>query len=267
MHKELIPELLKLATEAGAAIRDIYQQGDFQAFTKQDETPVTSADLAANEVLINGLAQLSVDYPILSEESDYLSLASREQWRTYWLIDPLDGTGEFIERSDEFAVNIALIHDHEPVIGVIYAPILDLAYYGVKGEGAFKIVAGNSLPIESRKLAVDETRLTFAISRRQDRQLLTSRLSASYQAEFVPLGSATLKACMVAEGAADVYVRLGPTGEWDTGAAECIVREAGGCIMDLSMQPLTYNQRETLTNPDFVVVGDPAFGWIDIISN
>lgn len=265
MHKELIPPLLALAQQAGAAIRDIYQQRDFEQFTKSDETPVTSADLAANAVLIKGLAELGVDYPILSEESDHLSLSRRAQWQTYWLIDPLDGTGEFIQRSDEFAVNIALIHNHEPVLGVIYAPILDIAYYGIKGEGAFKVANGQPLPIESRKLATQTRELTFAISRRQDRNVLTSRIAEEYHAKFIPLGSATLKACMVAEGVADAYVRLGPTGEWDTGAAECIVREAGGCIMDLTMQPLTYNQRETLINPDFAVVGDPAFRWVDII--
>ncbi|MCM2680881.1 3'(2'),5'-bisphosphate nucleotidase CysQ [Echinimonas agarilytica] len=264
---ELLEPVIKLASEAGKAIAAIYESGDFEALEKSDDTPVTTADLAANDIIMAGLQQLAVSYPIQSEEEEILPLAEREHWHRYWLIDPLDGTGEFIQRSGDFAVNIALIENNQPVMGVIFAPISGVVYAAVKGKCVFKRDAkGTQTDISARKLAGEDIgKLRFAISRRQKLEVITDCIPSDLPTEFIPFGSSTLKSCMVAEGAADCYVRFGPTGEWDTGAAECIVREAGGTVTNLALEPLSYNERESLENPNFMVVADADYPWGDVI--
>lgn len=263
---ELLEPVIAIAKDAGQAIMAIYESGDFEATTKGDDTPVTTADLAANDVIMVGLSALPVHYPIQSEESEPLPLEQRQHWSRYWLVDPLDGTGEFIHRSGDFAVNIALIEDGVPVMGVIYAPVSGVIYAAIKNECVFRRSAdGTQTALKARSLLGDYGALRFAISRRQTLETLTDCLPEKIPAEFIPFGSSTLKSCMVAEGSADCYVRIGPTGEWDTGAAECIVREAGGAVMNMTLEPLSYNQRESFENPDFMVVADPGFAWNEII--
>ena len=265
---KLLEPVIEIVQEAGRAIFDIYQSGDFEAHQKGDDTPVTSADLAANDVIMAGLKKLSVQYPIQSEESEPLPLAERKDWQRYWLVDPLDGTGEFIQRSGDFAVNIALIAEGQPVMGVIYAPVSQVTYAAIRGECVFRRDPdGTQMDIQARKLNGDIGKLRFAISRRQKLDLITQCLPAGMNAEFIPFGSSTLKSCMVAEGSADCYLRIGPTGEWDTGAAECIVRQAGGAVMNMALEPLSYNQRESFENPNFMVVADESYRWGDIIRN
>lgn len=261
MPEQFLTDILRIAELAGEKILDIYRKGEYQQRQKADDSPVTSADLAANSLIIEELEKLPVNYPILSEESAKETLPKRNAWHRYWLIDPIDGTGEFIAGSGDFAVSIALVEDNTPILGVIHAPVSQLYYYGIKGQGAWKIVDGQRKQIHATQLSSAAQPLRFAVSRRQRLDVLTGYLPDSLNAEFIPYGSSTLKSCMIAEGKADCYLRIGPTGEWDTGAVQVVVSEAGGGIVSTQFQPLTYNQRETLENPNFMVLGDPGYPW------
>ena len=265
--REALVELAKkVAVEAGEAVLKVYDQGDFDEYTKDDESPVTSADYLANDIINKRLIEATPDIPILSEENKHASLDERKTWDRYWLIDPIDGTQEFIARSGDFAVNIALIENNEPVIGVIFWPPGQSLYYASKGHGAFKEAPDEHKQINVRQLDdPHDSVVMIAISRRQSREKVFSRMSAKRIYQTLPLGSCSLKACFIAEGKADVFMRLGITGEWDTGASQCIVSEAGGSILAANFEPLTYNQRNTLENPDFVVLGDQRVPWNDIV--
>ncbi|WP_406665687.1 3'(2'),5'-bisphosphate nucleotidase CysQ [Gallaecimonas sp. GXIMD1310] len=241
-------DVIALARQAGAAILPWFRSSELVTEHKADDSPVTNADLAANQVLVEGLAALTPELPILSEESGHKPFAERASWPAYWLVDPLDGTREFVGGSPDFAVNVALVVNNEPVLGVIFAPVSGDLYLGIKGAGAFK----NGHPIHTRAAP---TPPLLAVSRHQSRALLEAHLKDDLHYQAVPFGSASLKSCMVAEGQADAYVRLGPTGEWDTAASWAVVSEAGGSILDLNGQPLTFNRNESLENPNYVVLG------------
>lgn len=264
---ESLLELAKsAAVEAGEAVMTLYDEGDFKSFQKDDDSPVTTADYKANEIIMERLQAASPDIPILSEETKHASLAERSQWKRYWLIDPIDGTQEFIARSGDFAVNIALIEDNVPIIGVIFWPPGQSLYYASKGQGAFKESPEFTGKIHVRKLDdPDNSVIIMAISRRQARDKVMSRMCARRMYQTLPLGSCSLKACFIAEGKADAFMRIGVTGEWDAGASQCIVSEAGGSILAATLEPLTYNQRNTLENPDFVVLGDQRVPWEQVV--
>ncbi|TRY33280.1 3'(2'),5'-bisphosphate nucleotidase CysQ [Aliiglaciecola sp. M165] len=254
------------AIKAGKVVLEIYDSGDFQAYEKDDDSPVTSADYKANEIIMEILQKETPDIPIMSEESNNGDLDHRKDWQRYWLIDPIDGTQEFIARSGDFAVNIALVENNEPVLGVIYWPPGETLYYATKGHGAFK-----SCPLENKQIQVrsfdkplDDV-VVIAISRRQSREKVMSRMTQERTYQTLPLGSCSLKACFIAEGKADVFLRIGVTGEWDTGASQCIVEEAGGNILAADFAPLTYNLRNTTENPDFIVMGDRQVNWQNIV--
>ena len=268
-HQELshlLPEVIAIARAAGQLILDIYENRQYEAFTKQDQTPVTSADLAAHKLINERLSELTPDIPVLSEEAADITLEQRAQWSRYWLVDPLDGTQEFIARSGDFATIIALVENNSPIMGVVYAPISGVTYYAYQGKGAWKIPdMDESVRIHTHIHEEASHTLAIAISRRQDINKITNRLSPAWNYDLVPLGSAALKACLVAEGAVDCYLRLGPTGEWDTAATQCIVQEAGGAIVSTELEPLSYNQRETLENPNFIVTGDKSLPWEKIL--
>ncbi len=255
----LLTPALEIAIEAGRAIQEIYESG-FQVEQKDDQTPLTEADLAADRIIGNGLRALTPHLPVLSEESTAIPFTERRHWQRYWLVDPLDGTREFIRRSGEFTVNIALIEAHEPVLGIIYAPALGVYYYACRGEGAYKREATS----EPRKLSVrrwDGGKATVVCSDATHRGKFLQKLMDNLgEYDVVCLGSA-LKSCLVAEGKADIYARLGPTSEWDTAAAQCIVEEAGGRITDTQMQSLRYNTKESLLNPHFLVFGETDRDW------
>lgn len=262
----LIPQVISIAREAGQRILEIYQNKDYQAFTKADDTPVTTADLAAHKIIMQQLSELTPNIPILSEEDADISLKKRSQWDRYWLVDPLDGTQEFIARSGDFATVIALIENNQPVMGVVYAPVSGVTYFAYQGKGAWKIPEmDDSLRIHTLKHEQPDQPIAIAISRRQNINRITEKLSPARNYELIPLGSAALKACLVAEGAVDCYIRLGPTGEWDTAATQCIVEEAGGRILSTRLEPLSYNERDTLENPNFIVLGDESIGWDEIL--
>lgn len=261
----LLPGVRLAAREAGRLILALYDSGNYHAKHKDDDSPVTSADLAAHEYLDKALQALA-DIPVLSEEGGDISLAERQSWPRYWLVDPLDGTQEFIAGSGDFSTMIALVEQGEPVLGVVYAPVHDLMYYAVRGHGAFKEAGGETVQIHARHHDQQPlTRLRVAISRRQDVQWVRSRLHTDLKCQLLPLGSSSLKSCLVAEGAADCYIRIGPTGEWDTGATQCIVEEAGGRLLDLSLEQLSYNRRDSLINPNFITLGDEQLPWQQLL--
>jgi len=254
------------AREAGAELWRLYQTGDFQQQQKADASPVTSADLAANSIIIDRLSTIAADIPIISEESYQVPLAQRQNWPRYWLIDPMDGTQEFVARSGDFAVSIALVERGWPALGVIYWPKEDVMYYASRGNGAFKQQHNliNRIHVNTHQAG---NILKIAISRRQPLQPIIDLMQHAEQVEYIALGSCSLKSCLVAEGKADCYLRLGPTGEWDTGAVHVIVEEAGGKILDSEFTALSYNQRTTLANPDFMVMGKASIPWSDLVKS
>lgn len=249
-----ITKILEVARLAGAAIMDIYDK-DFAIYDKSDSSPLTEADLAAHHILVDGLSALTPKYPVLSEESDEAVKTERLNWSTYWLIDPLDGTKEFIKKNGEFTVNIALIQNGEPVLGVVYAPALETMYWGAKGQGAFKQVKHETAePIHVDSVPATAEGWRVVGSRSHQSEEFVDFMQALPNADIVAMGS-SLKLCLVAEGKADLYPRLGLTSEWDTAAAHGVVLAAGGQVLELSsLQPLIYNSRpDTLLNPFFVV--------------
>lgn len=241
-----------IAQRAGAAIMEVYQ-GGYTVVQKQDESPLTCADRVSHEVIVGLLADRFPDIPVLSEEGADIPFEVRTQWRRFWLVDPLDGTKEFIKRNGEFTVNIALIEDGVSVLGVVYVPVQDRLYWGVVGTGAFVQQGGApAIPIQVRQAAVDGG-LTVVMSRSHPSVELEEFLNQFQVADALPVGS-SLKLCVVAEGRADLYPRLGPTMEWDTAAGQAVVEAAGGSVCTLEGVPLSYN-KPSLLNPFFVVRG------------
>ena len=254
----LLEPVAGLARAAGEKILAIYDS-DFTIEEKADRSPLTEADLASHHAIVAGLKELTPGVPILSEESSSLSYAERSLWQRYWLVDPLDGTREFIKRNGEFTVNIALIEGGVPVLGVVHVPVSGVSYLACRGRGALKQEPGRKpRPIKVRKLADGPVMVVGSRSHRGDS--LNRFLENLGEHEMVGMGS-SLKLCLVAEGAADIYPRLGPTSEWDTAAAQCVVEQAGGHVTDTDMQPLRYNTKDSLLNPYFLVFGDDSRDW------
>ena len=260
--KELLDPVIQIAYQAGKVIMEVYDAG-FSVEEKSDRTPVTEADLAANKVIVSSLKELTPHLPILTEEAKPTPYSQRKKWPRYWLIDPLDGTREFIKRNGEFTVNIALIDGDESVMGVVYAPVIGVLYYAAKGQGAFKQASTN----EPKAIHVREKcsgKTIVACGRSHPSEEMESFIKSLGKHEIIRVGSA-LKSCLVAEGKADLYARLGPTSEWDTAAAQCVVEEAGGAITNTEMQRLRYNTKDDLLNPHFFVAGDLSVNWSDFL--
>ncbi len=230
----------------------VYRSGDTGVTSKADDSPLTLADMASHRAIVAGLKKLTPDIPILSEEAADISYTVRTSWDRYWLVDPLDGTREFIKRNGEFTVNIALIEHGEPVMGVVYAPVPDICYYAARGAGAF-VQRGNSAA-QSIKVKSHQAGQTIRVvaSRSHSDARTIALLEQLGAHESVSMGS-SLKFCLVAEGEAHVYPRLGPTMEWDTAAAHAVVNEAGGTVCDSAGQELRYNKVD-LHNPEFFVL-------------
>lgn len=255
--KPYMAQCREIALDAGKAIMEIYNS-DFAVEHKDDKSPLTAADLAAHKLICARLESIS-EWPVLSEESAAIPFSERSSWETYWLVDPLDGTKEFVKRNDEFTVNIALIRQHKPVLGVVYAPALDLMYYAAQGLHAWKEVgAGDAEQISCREL--DMNHLVLASSRSHRNEELEAFLDKLGPHEATPMGS-SLKFCVIAEGKADLYPRIGLTSEWDTGAAQCVVEQAGGHVTNTQMEPLPYNTKDSLLNPYFFVFGKTWTDW------
>jgi len=241
----------EIAKQAGSAIMNIYSSDDFAIEYKDDHSPLTAADKASHEVIMAGLKKHFPEIPVLSEEGADIPYAVRKEWQRFWLVDPLDGTKEFIKRNGEFTVNIALIENREPISGVVYVPAQDKMYWGIKGEGAWTQQASDEpQPIKVRQPDLDEG-LTVVMSRSHPSPELEEYLENIKVAESLPIGS-SLKLCVVAEGKADLYPRLGPTMEWDTAAGHAVVVAAEGTVETPEKETLKYN-KENLLNPYFVV--------------
>jgi len=261
--KELIEPVVALATEAGQAILEVYAT-DFDVQEKSDESPLTQADLASHRCIVAGLAQLTPGIPVISEEEGLPSFEERGQWQRYWLIDPLDGTKEFVNRNGEFTVNIALIDSHRPVFGVVYVPVQDKTYVGCEGHGAELRESGSVTPI--RVADTSSTPVRIVGSRSHRGSSLDTFLERLGETDMVPMGS-SLKFCVIAEGRADIYPRLGPTSEWDTAAAQAVVEQAGGKVLELDGKPLSYNAKENILNPWFVVIGAADHDWLALLAS
>ncbi len=290
LSPDQINQLLQLVREAGSAILAIYQQRDsYQIQHKSDASPLTAADLAAQQ-LISRRLPLIVDLPQVSEESRLTRFSERKSWSCYWLVDPLDGTKEFIAGSGEFTVNIALIRDHRPVLGVVYAPVLDTCYLGVleaespASLGAWKSVAAGPLapiacaPLDDRLAQGLPLRVLFSHRHGTNAtQALVARLRHAWPSGMEEAGAgSSLKFCVIAEGRADFYPRLAPTCEWDTGAAQAVLEAAGGAVVkaweqpegeapDAALQSLDYNLQDEPINPFFYALGDSRFNWRQLL--
>ncbi len=244
----MLNDVIKLARRAGAAILAHYTD-EIAVTRKVDHSPLTQADLAAHRVIVAGLGALDPDTPVISEESGIPPFEQRADWERFWIVDPLDGTKEFIKRNGEFTVNIALVRDGEPVLGVVYAPVMDVSYYAERGDGAWKR-EGEGEPVRIHSTRADPTRpLVVAASRSHGSPELEDYLAQFEVRERITAGS-SLKFCLVAEGTADIYPRFGPTHEWDVAAGDCVYRHSAREGTHAS--PLSYN-KPTFKNEGFVI--------------
>jgi len=262
--KDLIEPVVALAAQAGEAILEVYAT-DFDVQSKDDTSPLTQADLASHICIMKGLELLTPGMPIISEESGLPEFAERSEWGRYWLIDPLDGTREFVNRNGEFTVNIALIDAGRPLLGVVHVPVQDKTYIGCEGHGAQLRTAGSdatSIHVAARS----SSPVRIVGSRSHRGSSLDAFLARLGESDMVPMGS-SLKFCTVAEGKADVYPRLGPTSEWDTAAAQAVVEQAGGTVLRLDGNPLSYNQKSEILNPWFVVIGPTDRDWLALLES
>lgn len=268
MYSSLLPQALTLARAAGDAIMAVYSTADFNVDMKSDNSPLTQADLNAHKILEPGLLALLDGVPVLSEEGELPDWETRKQWNRYWIIDPLDGTKEFIKRNGEFTVNIALIENGEPVLGVVHVPALNISYSGVKGSGAFKYENGKQTAIHTRTVTANTIAVVASRSHGADAvdALLTKISAALGEVTLKNMGS-SLKLCLVAEGAADIYPRLALTSEWDTAAAQAVVEAAGGLVWTDKLDVMRYNTKEDILNPFFHVIGDPSYDWKTLLKN
>jgi 3'(2'), 5'-bisphosphate nucleotidase len=267
MHTDLnnlIRPVIDIAAEAGAAIMEIYTT-EYDVEIKDDKSPLTAADHASHQCIVAALEALTPETPILSEESAQADWSVRSGWDEYWLIDPLDGTKEFIKKNGEFTVNIALIQQHKAILGVVYVPAQNRCYFGYQGGGAFEQAAGGEAkPISVAQSAQSPVRVVGSRSHRG--ASLDAYLDRLGNHEMVPMGS-SLKLCLVASGAADIYPRLGPTSEWDTAAAQAVVECAGGRVVTTANEPLRYNAKADILNPEFLVYGDSSRDWTTYLAD
>ena len=269
---QLQSQLVDIIQRAGDAILEIYST-DFEVENKSDESPLTQADLAAHKIIVEGLAQATPQVPVLSEESVPPDFEVRQHWSSYWLVDPLDGTKEFVNRNGEFTVNIALIEDNQAVYGIVGVPVQNKIYAGdVRRQEVWCMQEKDGelvkLPIKGRAMARDIEELVVVASRSHGGDTLEQyldELCAKFpSAKRTPTGS-SLKLCVLADGQADCYPRLGPTSEWDIAAAHAVLRAAGGEVYTLDGHVLAYNSKESLLNPEFVAVADAGFDWFEIL--
>lgn len=252
----LITPIHQIAQDAGAAILKIYEQCEgVKIERKADDSPLTAADKAANEVICAGLQQLEKQYPIISEENKQVDYATRKAYDYYWLVDPLDGTKEFIKRNGEFTVNIALIHQERVVAGVVYTPVTDELYWAAKDEGAFLRKAGKTARLSAPAFAMQEEGLKVVCSRSHLNEETQQFVDNLNQPELVAKGS-SLKFLEIATGKAHLYPRIAPTMEWDTAAAQIILEEAGGKVLQYQTDQAVVYNKENLLNPYFVAYGN-----------
>ena len=258
--------LITLARDASSAILDIYET-DFYVETKTDSSPLTLADTAAHKIIVKGLRELTPDIPIISEEAVLPEFSERSKWPMYWLVDPLDGTKEFVNRNGEFTVNIALIAENVPLVGVVCVPVQDRTYIGNTSTMDARVYgAAGERQVKSRRFSEKPTDIKVVASRSHVSNELRAYLKSIDEifsgVEMISMGS-SLKLCALADAEADIYPRLGPTSEWDIAAAHAVLVAAGGQIYVSDGSPLTYNMKEDILNPNFIAVGDSNFSWAE----
>ena len=250
IKNNLIEQLIEISKEAGKAILEVYNT-NFDYQIKEDLSPLTKADTLSHNIICQRLKMLTPDIPILSEENSDIPFNIKSLWKQYWLVDPLDGTKEFIKRNGEFTVNIALISKNQPIFGIIYIPVNNRLFWGSKIHGAYEIKNGmNQIKIH----ASTKNTKKVAASRSHNNQEMNNFLEKLDAYTIVNIGS-SLKFCLVANGEIDIYPRLGPTSEWDTAAGEAILKSAGGSVIDLELRNIVYN-KENLLNPSFIAAND-----------
>jgi 3'(2'), 5'-bisphosphate nucleotidase len=255
---ELVQSVIGISRRAAEVIMAVYSRS-FRVRHKPDDSPVTEADLASDALINQALTALTPDCPVLSEESECPPFELRSKWQRYWLVDPLDGTHGFVSRRGDFTINVALVDAHVPVLGVIYVPQSGVCYYARAGGGAYRTVDEKAPQrLRVRVTAVSPIRVVTSYSKRNP--MTGAFIESLGKVRIERVGSA-LKSCRVAEGGADVYPGFSRTSEWDTAAAQCIVEEAGGQMIDTHGRPLRYNTRAGLRNPAFLAVGDTRRDW------
>ena len=250
LNEQLISSTVEIAKEAGMAITEIYNS-DFDYQLKKDLSPITAADNLSHNIITERLKTLTPQTPILSEENCNIPYKIRSQWTQYWLVDPLDGTKEFISKNGEFTVNIALIENNTPIFGVIDIPITNETYWGSKVDGSFCSDANNDI----KQINVSEDNqnpIRLVASRSHPSEMLNDLLEKIIDYEIIEVGS-SIKFCLIASGQADCYPRFGPTSEWDTAAGEAIVSYASGCVVTARGNSMNYNVKEDYLNPNFIV--------------
>ena len=262
---ELAHEVVNLARRAGEAILEVYKT-DFEVQEKEDRSPLTEADLASQKIIVAGLKELTPEIPVLAEETGELPYEQRSSWERSWLVDPLDGTREFVKKNGEFTVNIAMIEGGKPVLGVVHAPVLGVSYWASRGNGAWRQADGTADRISVAPPASRELRVVMSRSHANEAtQRFLERLEQEYEVNAVSKGS-SLKMCLVATGEAHVYPRTGPTMEWDVAAAQCVVEEAGGELVTFDGQPMRFNRPELLNESFLACYGD-AGKWLGMLGN
>ena len=255
LEARFVTDLIRISEAAGRAIMDVYDKGaQVDVRLKSDDSPLTLADQRANEIIVQELKALYPNIPIISEENRQLSFEERQGFKQYWVVDPLDGTKEFIKRNGEFTVNIALCENHRPVAGFVFLPVTGEIYYAVRGLGAYKGDQDNKDRLEAARFSLHDAQLTVVVSRSHLNEATEQYLATLNEPKTLASGS-SLKFIRIAEGRAHLYPRFGPTMEWDTAAAQIILEEAGGSVVTVdSEQALTYN-KENLLNPYFIALG------------
>lgn len=276
--QQLCQSAIAIAQLAGDEILSYYNntkvENDIKI--KDDKSPVTIADLASSKIIENKLNNLKIDnsifrLPVLSEESPDVNTITRRQWNDYWLVDPLDGTKEYIDKNGEFCIIISLISDKRPIIGIIYAPYLKTLYYAIKNQGAYKVTANKEpTKINTNKIDMSKKNITIVTSKRHHNyskynDFIDTLRQNNIKTNVILQGSA-IKFGLVAEGKADIYPRFGLTSEWDTAAGDCILQEAGGCLKTLDGKSFLYNNKDSLLNSEFYAAGDQHYNWRDLIN-
>ena len=263
VDQALLSRVEAIARAAGNAIMEVYARGSTAVQRKADDSPLTEADLRAHRLIAEQLSSLGQSWPVLSEEASDIPAQERHGWSRYWLVDPLDGTREFLSRNGEFTVNIALIDEHRPVLGVVHVPARGESFAGLVGGGAWRVdQAGRMQPLQVRTNSAVPPRVAGSRSHRGDS--LDAFLVALGAHEFLSVGS-SLKFCLLASGEADVYPRLGPTSEWDIAAGHALLLAAGGCVLQLDGTAVEYNRRESLLSPQFVAIAARDHDWLGLL--
>jgi len=262
LSKENLLEIINISVDAGEVILNYYNE-NVDVIYKDDESPLTKADLASHKIITDSIKKITPDIPILSEE-EFIDWKIRKKWKKYWLIDPLDGTKEFIKKNDEFTVNIALIENNRPILGVIYTPALNELFYSIKNFGSYKILTKKKLNTlkEAKRISINKkksNKIKIVGSRSHSNPILDKWVNKNFNEFDILQKGSSLKFCLIAEGSADIYPRFGPTSEWDIAAGHIILEEAGGKLKSIDNKEILYNEKENILNPEFFAYSNIDF--------